>query len=92
MKSINAVAYARTGKKNNKSKWKIKKRLSEIEKYAQKNGYMILERYIDEGFGGDAPNRPALLRLHEDAKLGKWKIVLVSDMSRLARDLYSNQK
>ena len=85
-KLVNAVAYARIGEKNHKSNSKIKWQFSKIEKYAQENGYVISKKYIDKGFSGNAPDRPALHQLHEDAKLGEWKIVLVSDMSRLARD------
>lgn len=86
MKSTNAVAYARVGARDDKSRNKIKRQFSEIEKYAQKNGYMILKKYSDEGFSGNAPDRPALHQLHEDAKLGEWKIVLIYDMSRITRN------
>ncbi|MCX6723155.1 MAG: recombinase family protein [Candidatus Staskawiczbacteria bacterium] len=84
-KLMNAVAYARTAIKNNKSNNRIKRQLSEIEKYANKNGYKISKVYADNGFGGNAPDRPALHQLHKDAELGKWKVVLIHDLSRLAR-------
>ena len=78
-KIINAAVYIRTGAGNNKSKHKIKRQLSDIKKYANKNGYKISEVYTDKGFSGIAPNRPALTQLHKDAELGKWKIVLIHD-------------
>jgi len=42
--------------------------------------------YTDKGFSGKTPDRPALRQLHKDAELGEWKIVLVSDMTIIARD------
>ena len=84
-KIINAAVYVRTATKNNKSKIRIRRQLSEIKKYANKNGYKISEVYTDKGFSGNAPDRPALRQLHEDAKLDKWNIVLIHDISRLAR-------
>ena len=84
-KIINAVAYARSGTKNNKANSKIKWQLSKIEKFAQENWYVVLKKYVDKGFGGNAPDRPALHQLHKDAELGKWKVVLIHDLSRMAR-------
>lgn len=86
IKLLNAVAYARTGIKNCRSNNRIKRQLSEIKKYADKNDFIISKEYIDKGFDGNAPDRPALHQLHKDAELGAWKTVLIYNMSRLARD------
>ncbi|KKP30987.1 MAG: hypothetical protein A2312_02240 [Candidatus Staskawiczbacteria bacterium RIFOXYB2_FULL_32_9] len=82
-KSKNAVAYVRTATKNNTL---INKQLSEIKKYATKNGYKISKEYIDSGYSGNESNRPAIVELLKDSKSDAHKAVLIFDFSRIARN------
>ncbi len=62
-----------------------------LEELAKKNGYMVVEKYVDDGWSGDTLIRPALDRLRQDAKNKKWEAVIVYDPDRLARR-YSYQE
>ncbi|MCD8232007.1 MAG: recombinase family protein [Clostridiales bacterium] len=42
--------------------------------------------YVDDGYSGTNFNRPAFIRMVEDAKKGKIDTILVKDLSRLGRD------
>ncbi len=59
--------------------------------HAEKNGYVIVQKYIDEGWSGDSIARPALDQLRMDAKKKIWSAVLMYDPDRLARR-YSYQE
>ena len=62
-----------------------------LEELAKKDGYIVAEKYIDEGWSGDTLIRPALDRLRQDAKKKLWDAVIVYDPDRLARR-YSYQE
>ncbi len=62
-----------------------------LEELAKKNGYVVVEKYIDNGWSGDTLIRPELDRLRQDAKNKKWEAVIVYDPDRLARR-YSYQE
>src|SRR3989338_6159779 len=62
-----------------------------LEELAKKNGYVVVKKYIDEGWSGDTLIRPALDELRQDAKKKMWDAVIVYDPDRLARR-YSYQE
>ena len=43
--------------------------------------------YKDEGWSGSVILRPALDRLRDDARMGRFQAVLINDVDRLARDV-----
>lgn len=55
--------------------------------YAQKNDFEIYDYYIDEDRSGLDRERPEFLRLIEDAKLGRFSVVLCKTQSRFTRDM-----
>ena len=54
--------------------------------YAERQGFCIVDEYVDDGFSGTNYKRPGFLRMIEDAKAGKFKIIITKDLSRLGRD------
>ncbi len=58
-----------------------------FEQYAAKNGCDLVEIYADEGISGTSlKKRDAFLRLLSDAEAGRFDLVVVKDVSRLARN------
>jgi len=49
--------------------------------------WMLVERYIDEGITGtQAKKRPAFLRMIEDARAGKFDLIVTREVCRFARN------
>jgi site-specific DNA recombinase len=54
--------------------------------YADRQGWQIVERYEDQGISGTAlGNRPGVQRMREAALARRFDVLLVADLSRLAR-------
>jgi site-specific DNA recombinase len=54
--------------------------------YAARQGWGITHRFEDQGISGTAMgNRPGVLSMRDAALAGRFEVVLVSDLSRLAR-------
>lgn len=47
----------------------------------------IIDYYVDEGFSAKDTRRPALQRLLKDLRAGKVNLILVTDLSRLSRNI-----
>lgn len=59
---------------------------SEIEKYAARNDYEVIERFEDDGISGTSFKRPGLQALLHTAEQGPdWQHLLVWDRSRISR-------
>ncbi|OGZ66322.1 MAG: hypothetical protein A3C50_01260 [Candidatus Staskawiczbacteria bacterium RIFCSPHIGHO2_02_FULL_43_16] len=82
-----AVIYVGTAREKQAGNNTIQKQLSEVRKYAQGNGYMIVKEYIENGFSDATLKRPVLLKLLEDAKKKEFTKVIVRDYDRLSRQL-----
>lgn len=55
-------------------------------KYVEQHGGNIVDEYIDDGWSGTDFNRPGVMRLLEDAKMGKIDTIIVKDLSRFGRN------
>jgi site-specific DNA recombinase len=77
--------YGRVSTSNQENEGTIETQLSAVNDHAEKNGYVIVQKYIDEGWSGDNIVRPALDQLRMDAKKKNWEAVLIYDPDRLAR-------
>lgn len=54
--------------------------------YVKKNGYTLVDVYIDDGYTGTNFDRPAFKRMIKDIENGKIDMVITKDLSRLGRD------
>ena len=54
--------------------------------YVTKQGWNIVDIYIDDGFSGTNFERPDFKRLLVDIEIGKIDIVITKDLSRLGRN------
>lgn len=93
---INAEAkliaiYARVSTARQEEEETIKTQLSAVKEFADRQGYRVVQEYIDDGWSGDILARPALDQMREDAKKKTWQAVLAYDPDRLARR-YSYQE
>ena len=57
-----------------------------LKKYAEENGGIVVDEYIDDGWSGTDFDRPAVKRLLDDAKDGKIDTIVVKDLSRFGRN------
>lgn len=58
-----------------------------FDEYARKNGHELIRLYADEGISGTSlRKRDEFARLMRDAKSGLFEMVVVKDVSRLARN------
>ena len=57
-----------------------------LRDYCLKNGFNLIDEYVDDGYSGTNFDRPGFIRLIEDIKNKKINLVVVKDLSRLGRD------
>jgi len=79
------AVYGRVSTSNQENEGTIETQLAAVNQFAQKNGFVIIKQYIDNGWSGDSLARPALDQLRMDAKKKLWQAVLIYDPDRLAR-------
>ncbi len=58
----------------------------ELTNFVKKNGFTLVNEYVDDGYSGTTFNRPSFENLLKDIKDKKIDIVIVKDLSRLGRD------
>lgn len=85
------AVYGRVSSSNQENEGTIETQLSAVNEFAKANGYLIVQKYLDEGWSGDNIIRPSLDQLRIDAKKKIWQAVLIYDPDRLARR-YSYQE
>lgn len=56
-----------------------------IADWAKKNGFIITEWYIDDGYSGYSFDRPDFNRLRNDLNNGKIKVIIAKHLSRIGR-------
>lgn len=62
------------------------------DRYAEREGWDLIERYKDEAISGTVKDRPDYQRMLADAKAGHFKVLLLDDLSRLSRDSVETQQ
>ena len=75
------------GRSNTKS---IDQQNNECEKFAERNGYTIIDYYSDEAKTGTNDNRPGFQRMISDSKSGCFQYVIIYKIDRFARDRYDS--
>lgn len=82
MNYTKAVAYARVSTLLGQD---VENQLVGIRELAQGRNFELVHEFIDEGVSGRTDKRPGLNQLIEDARKGKFKIVIVHSIDRLGR-------
>jgi site-specific DNA recombinase len=86
-KVIRAALYVRVSTEDQAEKGSsIGAQIDFLEDWAQKEGYVAVETYIDDGYSGKNLERPALRKLIKDAEAGNFDVVLCYHNDRLSRD------
>ena len=82
-----AVIYARVSTERQRDKHTIDSQLSVLPEIIKQKGYNhVYDPYIDDGISGETIiERPAMLKLLEDAEQGLFDAVFVVDIDRLTR-------
>lgn len=57
-----------------------------LTEYAEKNGFIIVDEFADDGVSGTTFERPQFQRMMDEIKAGHIDTVIVKDLSRLGRD------
>lgn len=83
---IEAVAYLRISRDDGDDESSsITNQRAMISEWAEKNGFIIVDWYIDENYSGYSFKRPDMIRLRDDINNNKVDVVIVKDLSRLGR-------
>ena len=59
----------------------------DIKRLQEKDWGKVVDTYIDDGYSAKSTNRPAYQRMIRDLKLGKINLILITDLSRLSRNI-----
>ena len=60
----------------------------ELLAHCQRQGWQVYKVYRDEGFSGAVADRPALKQMMADARLGRFNLLVVWKIDRLARSIF----
>lgn len=86
MKEIKkAVIYARYSS-HGQNEQSIDQQFAECEKFAERNGYTIIDRYSDEAKTGTNDNRPDFQRMILDSRAKTFQYVIIYKTDRFARN------
>lgn len=93
-KTYTVGAYERLSKEDNSTETSssINSQRMIIESFSKFNHFDIYKHYSDDGYSGSNFDRPAFKELIEDIEKGIINCVIVKDISRLGRELYSTGK
>lgn len=81
-----AVIYARFSSHNQKEE-SIEQQVAECKLYAANNGYTVLDTYSDAAISGKTENRTQFQRMKNDAKKGKFAVIIAYKSNRIARNM-----
>lgn len=84
---MNAVIYARFSSAGQREE-SIEGQVRECTAYALKNGYNIIETYIDRALSATTDRRPAFQQMIQDAEKHAFAVVLCYKHDRFARNRY----
>lgn len=87
--SKKAVIYARYSSER-QNEQSIEGQLSVVNVFAKKEGYDIVDTYIDRAMTGRNDDRPSFQRMIEDSKKHGFQYVLVYKLDRFSRDRYDS--
>ena len=86
---MKAAIYARYSSDNQREE-SIDAQIRAITDFAMNNGYTITCTYVDEALSAKSDNRPRFLQMIDDAKTGKFEVILCHKLDRFARNRYDS--
>lgn len=87
-KEIRAAGYIRVSSEGQTDNTSLPEQRRLIKNYVSQYNYKLTKIYADEGISGKTTkDRPDMLKALDDAKAGKFDILIVRDTSRFGRDL-----
>ena len=84
-----AVIYARYSCEK-QTEQSIEGQLHVCKEYAERNGLLILDTYIDRATSGTTDNRKAFQQMIKDSSKKTWDYVLVYKLDRFSRNKYES--
>ena len=83
-----AVLYLRLSRDddNHGESESIQNQRALLREYAARQGFAVIEEYVDDGWSGTSFDRPRFQDMLRDMEQHRFDIVLVKDLSRLGRD------
>ena len=86
---MKAVIYARYSS-DKQTEQSIEGQLRVCKEYAERNGYFIVNEYIDRATTGTNDQRPAFRQMLNDAARKDFQYILVYKLDRFARNKYDS--
>ncbi len=90
MTARRAVGYVRVSDESQVDGHSLSAQRREVERYCEREGYTLSRLYADEGvsaYTDQLAKRPGLAALLEDARLGRFDLVVVHTIDRWARNV-----
>ena len=85
---MQVAIYARVSSERQEREETVQSQLEALRTYAGAKGYGAPTEFVDEGRSGYDLNRPALDRLRDAVASGAFDVVLVHEISRVARERF----
>src|SRR5215216_3596502 len=85
--AVRVAIYARVSSEEQREGQTIHSQITELERFAAAQAWVIAGIYKDEGWSGAVLARPELDRLRDDATKKLFGVVLLNDVDRMARDV-----
>lgn len=86
---MNVVIYARYSS-HSQSEASIEGQLKDCYAYCKRNGYTVVEEYIDRALTGKTDKRPQFLQMIKDSNKKHFSYVIVYQLDRFARNRYDS--
>ena len=86
---MKAVIYARYSSHSQREE-SIEGQLRECHDYASKNGFKVINEYVDRALTGKTDSRPSFQRLIRDSEKGHFQAVIMYTLDRFARNRYDS--
>jgi site-specific DNA recombinase len=87
LQNLGVALYCRVSTEEQREGQTIDSQVAELERFAREKRWTVADIYKDEGWSGSLLARPALDQLRDHAHQGRFQVVLVNDVDRLARDV-----
>ncbi len=83
-----AVFYGRVSTEHEAQSYALSNQMQWYEELKENYpNWIVIERYVDDGITGtQAKKRPEFMRMIDDAKLGKFDLIVTREVSRFARN------